>query len=125
MGGILLIFSLIAIYLVVYWSIYIELIRDKTKGFLGFISSSDDTLNVDTSKKKSFVRQKKSVARNPLENPKSIKKSRDTEPKIKKHTDVPVFRKQKTPTVSKTNMQPNDPLKSKEIQISKRTFLKK
>ena len=125
MGGILLIFSLIAIYLVVYWAIYIELIRDKTKGFLGFISSADDTLNIDTSKRKSFVRQKKSVAKNPLESTNNSKKFKNTKPEINKHSDVPVFRKQKTLTVSKADMHPHDTLKSKDTQTSKQTFLKK
>lgn len=55
MGGILLICSLIAIYLVVYWSIHIEEVGDKTKGFLGFILSAHDTLHSDKQEKKCFL----------------------------------------------------------------------
>lgn len=55
MGGILLICSLIAIYLVVYWSIHIEEVGDKTKGFLGFILNANDTLHSNKQEKKCFL----------------------------------------------------------------------
>ncbi len=74
MGGILLICSLIAIYLVVYWSIHIELLGDKTKGFLGIIPSASDNLHANRKEKKHFLSSLKPIDNKKLDIKKSINK---------------------------------------------------
>lgn len=58
MGGILLIFALIAVYLLVYWTIHIEECGDKTKGILGFIPAASNTLHMLKKQKKRFLGKK-------------------------------------------------------------------
>lgn len=45
MGGLLLIMTLIAVYILCYWSIAIETLGDKTFGFLGFYDKMSQTLH--------------------------------------------------------------------------------
>lgn len=54
MGGLFLIAALIGVYLVVYWSIDIELKSDKTKGLLGFIPEAIEKLHNQNNKPKSY-----------------------------------------------------------------------
>jgi hypothetical protein len=46
MGGILLICAFVAVYLVIYWAIDIELVGGKTAGFFGLNDSATKTLSV-------------------------------------------------------------------------------
>lgn len=66
MGGILLICALIAIYLVVYWAIYIEEIGDKTKGFLGFIQDASENLHQFKQVKKTRLKQRFKATSGPV-----------------------------------------------------------
>lgn len=64
MGGILLIGALVGIYLIAYWSIYIEEENDKTKGFLGFVQVASATLHgLEQFKQKSFLGKKSSLSK--------------------------------------------------------------
>ncbi len=58
MGGILLVFALIAVYLLVYWTIHVEEVGDKTKGILGFIPTASNTLHTLKKQKKRFLGKK-------------------------------------------------------------------
>jgi hypothetical protein len=58
MGGILLFFALIAVYLLVYWTIHIEEVGDKTKGILGFIPTASSTLHTLKKQKIRFLGKK-------------------------------------------------------------------
>jgi hypothetical protein len=59
MGGILLICVLISVYLVVFWSIDIEIMNGKTNGFFGFIPSAEKTLSEHKRKQKKVFSIKK------------------------------------------------------------------
>ncbi len=58
MGGILLVFALSAVYLLVYWTIHIEEVGDKTKGILGFIPTASNTLHTLKKQKTRFLGKK-------------------------------------------------------------------
>lgn len=85
MGGILLICVLISIYLIVYWSIDIELNEGKTQGFFKFIPSAFGMVSDDKRpKKKVFsttinpkqkIPQKIVKKTEPLEKPQSLPKN--------------------------------------------------
>ena len=60
MGGILLILTLIAVYILCYWSIAIETLNDKTFGFLGFYKLKSQTFH-DKITVKSFYQNNKKV----------------------------------------------------------------
>ncbi|MFT6084585.1 MAG: mRNA degradation ribonuclease J1/J2 [Alphaproteobacteria bacterium] len=77
MGGILLFAALVAIYIVVYWQINIELLNNKTIGFLGFSEDANTTLNTTKIIKKNFVKHKKTapiIALEPLSMDKEVPK---------------------------------------------------
>jgi len=52
MGGILLICAFVAVYLVIYWAIDIELVGGKTAGFFGLNASAAKTLALPSEKTK-------------------------------------------------------------------------
>jgi|GEM_PF-5279696 len=57
MGGLILLGTLIAVYIIIYWSITIEMYKNKTIGFLGFIKTSQKTLHAVVLQQKKFIVQ--------------------------------------------------------------------
>lgn len=92
MGSIFLTCSLIAIFLVVFWSIHIEQTGDKTTGFLGLTEDASETLSAVKKSLKSVI------------NSKLNKKNKNDAPVKEKNIDVPAKLEKKS--IIKSNQAP-------------------